>query len=121
VVKSIEALRMPRPCERAIVDALADVAQGESMNALRQQAAMMLVAENCGCGCGCGSFNVSLTEPVPAAAAEEVLTLVSNELAIEVLPVFGHGGRLASVEVTYFLDEARGVPAAGSLLPGPSG
>ncbi|WP_139166395.1 hypothetical protein [Curtobacterium sp. UNCCL20] len=118
-MKSIEALRMPRPGERAIVDALADVAQGESMNALRQQAAMMLVAANC--GCGCGSFNVSLTGPVPTAAAEEVPTLVSSEPAIEVLPVFGHSGRLASVEVTYFLDEASGVPAPGSLMPGPSG
>lgn len=76
---------------------------------------MMLVAANC--GCGCGSFAVSVPDAAPAVFVGDVPTLMGSEPPIEVLPVFGGDGRLASVEVTYFVTDADGIPVASALTP----
>ncbi|WIJ45594.1 hypothetical protein [Curtobacterium citreum] len=41
--------------------------------------------------------------------------LLGHEPPVEVLPVFRDDGRLASVEVTYFLTDPDGIPAGSSL------
>lgn len=76
---------------------------------------MMLVAANC--GCGCGSFAVSVPDAAPAALMGDVPTLMGGEPPVEVLPVIGDDGRLASVEVTYFVTDADDIPAASALTP----
>ncbi|WJY01579.1 hypothetical protein [Curtobacterium sp. 458] len=95
------------------MDALAGVTRRRSADALRSQASVMLVAANC--ECGCGSFAVSSPGAVPAVTMHDVPALVGNEPPIEVLPVVSGDGRLASVEMTYFLTEAHGIPEESSL------
>ncbi len=112
-MKPVEPLRAPRARERMIVGAVADVTRGSSADALRSQVSMMLVASNC--GCGCGSFAVSVPEAAPAVSTGDVPALVGHEPPVEVLPVFRDDGRLASVEVTYFLSDPDGIPAGSSL------
>lgn len=78
----------------------------------------MLVAGNC--GCRCGSFNVSFPGPVPVVVADDVPALLSDELPVEVLPVFDRTGVLVSIEVTWFGDDGKGVPEPHMVAPRPS-
>ncbi|WP_438124982.1 MULTISPECIES: hypothetical protein [Curtobacterium] len=112
-MKPVELLRAPTARERAIVEAVADATRTTSANALRSQASRMLVASNC--GCGCESFTVSIPDAAPVVTMGDVPALVGDAPPIEVLPLFNNHGTLTSVEVTYFLTEPNGIPAATSL------